>query len=96
MAAVGRWRRAIDPVDLCLTEWLAKDQIEKMGLELSGRDFDQSVFDEGIVRLTSSPLLREAFFRKAVLGIGTERFPLDPTKPCNWDPSGVVNKAAFT
>jgi len=96
MAAVGRWRRKIDPVDLCLTEWLAKDQIEKMDLELSGRTFDQSVFDEGIERLTSSPLLREAFFRKAVLGIGTERFPLDPTKSGNWDPNGVVNKAAFT
>lgn len=95
MAAVGRWRRKIDPVDLCLAEWLAREQIEKMGLELSGREFEQNVFDEGIERLTSSPLLREVFYRKAVLGIGTERFPLDPTKPGNWDPNGVVNKAAF-
>ncbi|MBO6788917.1 MAG: sulfotransferase [Dinoroseobacter sp.] len=95
LAAVGRWRKKIDPVDLCLTEWLAKDQLEKIDLELSGQTFDQSIFDEGVARLTSSSLLREAFYRKAVLGIGTERFPLDPTKPGNWDPQGVANKTAF-
>jgi hypothetical protein len=96
MAAVMRWKKNIDPVDLFLTEWLAKNQIEKMGLELSGQPIKQGVFDEGLSRITSSTLLREALQKMICMGEGSEKFPLDPVNPSNWDPQGVVNKKAFS
>ena len=96
MAAVMRWKKNIDPVDLFLTEWLAKNQIEKMGLKLSGQPIKQEVFDEGLSRITSSPLLKEALQKMICIGEGSEKFPLDPVNPSNWDPQGVVNKKAFS
>lgn len=95
MAAVGRWQTNIDPVDLFLTEWLCKNQITKMGLELSNTKFDQDTFEEGIRRLMSSPLLKEAFHKLISSGEGSEKFPLNPVDPSNWDPKGVKNKMAF-
>ena len=78
LAAVGRWKNSIDPVDLFLTEWLARIQINKLGLELSGKEVNQATFDEGIKRITSSPLLQKALHKLVCFGEGSEKFPLDP------------------
>ncbi len=95
LAPVGRWRRQIAPEDLFLCEWIAGRQIQMLGLPLSGRAFSQGDFDRALSKLTSTPLLREAFKRWCETGEGSERFPLDPTNPKNWDPNWVRNPEAF-
>jgi hypothetical protein len=95
LAPVGRWQRRIEPEDLFLCEWIAGKQIAQFGLGLDGRVHPQSVFDNAIAKITSSPLLREAFKRWCDLGEGVERFPLDPVAPNNWDPAEVKHPEAF-
>ena len=58
LAAVGQWKNSIDPVDLFLTEWLARIQINKLGLELSGKEVNQATFDEGIKELQVVPFAK--------------------------------------
>jgi hypothetical protein len=95
LAPVGRWRKMMTPEDLLLCEWIAAPQIQKLGLPLSSVEFDQGSFDLAISKITSSPLLRNAFKRWSLTGEGSEKFPLDPTNPKNWDPNWVKNPAAF-
>lgn len=96
LAPVGRWRRLIPAEDLFLCEWIAGKQIQMLGLAPSGRTFTQQDFDNALIKVTSSALLREAFKRWCETGEGSERFPLDPTIPSNWDPNWVKNPEAFS
>ena len=96
LAAVMRWKKKIDPVDLFLCEWLAREQIENLGLELSGKAVSKETFDEGLNRIQSSDLLKDAFQNLICFKEGAEKFPLDPLNPNNWDPNGVKNKSAFS
>ena len=96
LTPVGRWKKQIDPEDLYLCEWIATEQICRLGLDLSGRVQPQEVFDRAISKLTSSALLREAFKRWCDLNEGMERFPSDPLDPANWDPDLVKNPGAFS
>jgi len=95
LAPVGRWRKMIARDDLFLCEWIARKQIQMIGQPLSGEEFSQADFDSAIAKVTSSPLLRAAFKRWCETGEGSEQFPLDPTKPANWDPNWVKNPDAF-
>lgn len=96
LAAVGRWKNKLDDVDLFLCEWIAKEQISMINLPLSGSKFTQEDFDSAINRLMSSKLLREAFRNWCETGEGVEKFPLDPIKPENWEPSGTKNPEMFS
>lgn len=96
LAPVGRWRTKIDAEDLYLCEWIGGEQICRLGLSLDGREQSQEIFDKAIEKITSSPLLREAFKRWCDLHEGTERFPTDPLNPANWDPTLVKHPGAFT
>ena len=42
-------------------------------------------------RLMSSKLLREAFFDYIYKNQGTERYPIDPCNPNNWDKRYIDN-----
>ena len=95
LAPVGRWKKMMAPEDLLLCEWIGAPQVQQLGLPLSGASFDQGNFDLAIEKVNSSPLLREAFRRWCLSGEGSERFPLDPTDPKNWDPNWVKNPQAF-
>jgi hypothetical protein len=96
LAPVGRWRNKIDPEDLFLCEWIARDQIARLALPFDSRIHSPEVFERGIQKLLSSPLLRDAFKRWCELSEGIEKFPLDPLDPKTWDPAYVANPAAFT
>ena len=96
LAPVGRWKNRIEPEDLYLCEWIGGAQIAQLGLGLDGRVHPQSVFDGAIQKVTSSPLLCEAFKRWCDLGEGVERFPLDPLAPANWDPIDIKHPEAFS
>ena len=95
LAPVGRWKKMLESDDLFLCEWIARKQIQAIGQSLSGRIFSQNDFDSALKKITSSALLREAFKRWCETGEGTEKFPLDPTNPANWDPKWVKNPEAF-
>lgn len=95
LTPVGRWKRQIDEDDLYLCEWVGKDTIGLLGLELSGRLHSQDVFDRAIEKITSSNLLRDAFKRWCDLGEGVEKFPTDPLDPANWEQDLVANPEAF-
>ncbi len=94
-APVGRWKAMMDPSDLFLCEWIAKKQIQIIGQPISGYKFTQEDFDNAISKLTSSPLLRNAFKIWCETGEGVEQFPLDPLSPGNWDPNWVKKPEAF-
>mgnify|MGYP001168926493 CR=1 FL=1 len=92
---VGRWKKNILKEDLLLCEWLAQKQISFMGLQLSGEQFSQEEFDQALVKVTSSLLLREAFKNWSLLGEGCEKFPLDPIDPKNWERDNVLKPEKF-
>jgi hypothetical protein len=95
LAPVGRWRKQISSEDLFLCEWIARRQIQMLGLPLAGHGFTEKDLAKGMEKLTGSPLLRDAFLRWCLTGEGSEKFPLDPTNPANWDPKWVKNPEAF-
>jgi hypothetical protein len=95
LTPVGRWAGMLASEDLFLCEWIGAQGLQKLGLPLSGTAFNQSSFNLAISKITSSDLLREAFKRWCLTGEGSEKFPLDPTDPKNWDPDWVKNPAAF-
>ena len=92
---VGRWRRLILPEDHYLCEWIGKAQLNKFGLETEGKGFTQDIIDSAVKKITSSKLLRESFEHWCETGKGVEKYPLDPTKPENWDLSDVKNPELF-
>lgn len=96
LAPVGRWKNMMKSDDLFLCEWIASKQIQMIGQPLSGNSCTQSDFDSAMQKINSSPLLRAAFKRWCETGEGSEKFPLDPTNPANWDPKWVKNPAAFS
>ena len=95
LAPVGRWRSRIEPEDLFLCEWIAGEQIARLGLPFDGRIHSPKVFERAIQKLMSSPLLRDAFQRWCDLGEGMEKFPLDPLDPTTWDPDYVARPEVF-
>ena len=95
LAPVGRWRKRIEPEDLFLCEWIARDQIARLGLPFDGRIQTPEVFERAVQKLMSCSLLRDAFKRWCDLGEGMEKFPLDPLDPQTWDPDYVANPEAF-
>lgn len=95
VAPVGRWKKQILSEDLFLCEWIARKQIQMLGLPLTGRVFSEEDLSKGMAKLMSSRLLRDAFLRWCQTGEGSEKFPLDPTNPANWDPNWVKNPEAF-
>lgn len=96
MAPVGRWKNRIEPEDLYLCEWIGREQIARLGLGLDGRLHSGDVFKRAINRLMSSELLRDAFKRWCDVGEGSEKFPLDPLQPSNWEPSAIKHPQAFS
>ena len=82
---VGRWRRLIEPEDLYLCEWIAALQMQAFGMKPEGPEPAQEVIDRAVARITSSPLLDEAFTHWRKTGEGVERYPLDPANPQTWD-----------
>jgi len=96
LAPVNRWKKQISADDLFLCEWIARKQIQMLGLAPSGRTFNQEDFDLAIRKITSSELLRGTFKRWCETGEGSERFPLDPTNPANWDPDWVNKPEEFS
>ena len=95
LAPVGRWKSKLDADDLYLCEIIAKKQISMIDLQLSGRKFTQDDFESAMNKVMSSRLLREAYKRWCDTGEGVEQFPLDPTNPSNWDPTGVITPDVF-
>lgn len=95
-APVGRWKKMMSSDDLFLCEWIAKKQIQDIGQALSSVTFTQEDFDSAMQKVTSSPLLRNAFKTWCETGEGVEKFPLDPINPANWDPNWVKKPEAFS
>lgn len=95
LAPVGRWRKTLDSDDLYLCEMIARKQISMIDLQLSGREFSHGDFECAMKKVMSSKLLREAFKRWCDTGEGVEKFPLDPTKPSNWEPGGIKNPDVY-
>jgi len=85
LAAVGRWQHKLDSDDLYLCERIARDAIQKIGLQLSGKKFTLDDFKNSIAKIMSSKLLQEAFKNWCDTGEGVEKFPLDPTNPSTWE-----------
>ena len=82
---VGRWRGKIDPVDHFICEWVAGDLMKKFNIDLEFTDFRKNVFEAAIDKLMSSDLLRQCFFDFICHKHGSEKYPLDPFNPNNWD-----------
>jgi len=89
---VGRWRSLIDPVDHFICEWIAGDAMELFNIEREFQNPSVEILKAAVERLMSSPLLREAFLNYIYSNEGSEKYPLDPTNPTNWDKRFIDNK----
>lgn len=89
---VGRWRGKIDPVDHFIVEWVLKKEMIELGYKAEFKDFNYSLFKEATKKLTSSPLLVEAFSNYLLKNSGSTELPLDRFNPYNWDTSHVKKK----
>lgn len=75
--------------DLFLCEFIAKKQMKMMGLEKSNIIFTKKTIDKGLKKITSSTLLADSFLKWINTQEGSDKYPLDPTKPKNWDKKEV-------
>jgi len=96
LAPVGRWKTRIEEEDLFLCQWIGGEQIGRLGLALDARQFSREVFQRAMDKLMSSELLQDAFKRWCEVGEGSEKFPLDPLKPSNWEQAAVNHPEAFS
>jgi hypothetical protein len=90
---VGRWRGLIDPVDHFICEWVLKDVMTSFNMDLEFANPSKEIFKLAIDRLISSPLLSQAFFDYIYKSQGTEKYPIDPCNPHNWDKRYIDNIA---
>jgi hypothetical protein len=88
---VGRWKDLIDPVDHFICEWVLKDVMNSFGMELEFSNPSSKLFKAANEKLLSSKLLSEAFFNYIYNKQGTERYPIDPYNPKNWDKRYIDN-----
>ena len=82
---VDRWRGLIDPVDHFICEFIAGDLMELFNIKREFLNPSVAIFEEAIERLMSSSLLKESFLKYISKNQGSERYPLDPVNPHNWD-----------
>jgi hypothetical protein len=88
---VGRWRTLIDPVDHFICEWVCGDLMKKFNIDLEFSDFSRDIFEDAIKKLMSSELLKNCFYQFICFNNGSEKYPLDPFNPKNWDKRYVDN-----
>ncbi len=89
---VGRWRGKIDHVDHFITEWILKKEMTKLGYNLEFENYSDEIFEEAILRLTSSKLLIQAFSNFLLKDIGSTELPLDRFNPNLWSQKTIIKK----
>jgi hypothetical protein len=62
-------------------------------MDLEFANPSKEIFKLAIDRLISSPLLSQAFFDYIYKSQGTEKYPIDPCNPHNWDKRYIDNIA---
>ncbi len=88
---VGRWRDLIDPVDHFICEWIAGDMMQLFNMELEFSHPTDELLESALEKLMSSPLLRDSFLDYVYYKKGSEKYPLDPCNPNNWDKRHIDN-----
>jgi hypothetical protein len=82
---VGRWKELIDPVDHFICEWILRDVMTLFDMGLTFSRPTSKILEIAIDRLMSSELLKEAFLNYSHKRKGSEKYPIDPCNPSNWD-----------
>jgi len=88
---VGRWKELIDPADHFICEWILRDVMTLFDMELTFSRPSSKILEIAIDRLMSSELLKEAFLNYSHKRKGSEKYPLDPCNPNNWDKKNTDN-----
>jgi hypothetical protein len=88
---VGRWKKLIDPVDHFICEWILRDVMTMFNMELEFSKPTDKILELAMERLMSSELLKEAFLNYAHKRKGSEKYPIDPCNPSNWDKNHIDN-----
>tara|TARA_B100000787_G_C16183005_1_gene292990 strand:+ start:921 stop:1955 length:1035 start_codon:yes stop_codon:yes gene_type:complete len=92
---IDRWKSIMKIEDLFLCEFIAKKQMKMMGLKKSNIIFNKKIIDKGLKKITSSTLLTDSFLNWINTQEGNDKYPLDPTKPKNWDMSQFKDPKKF-
>jgi len=82
---VGRWKSLIDPVDHFICEFVAGDIMKLFGMDLEFDKPTDEIFEVAIEKLMSSTLLKKSFLNYLYYKKGSEKYPLNPFDPNNWD-----------
>ena len=69
--------------------------MKSFGIELEFTDLKDELFESAVNRLMSSPLLRKSFLDYVYHNKGSEKYPLDPCDPNNWDKRYIDNLDLF-
>ncbi len=92
---LNRWKLLISDEDLYLCQLLAKRQMENMGYKLMRKRFDEKTKKNALNKIYQSRLLSNAYKNWQDKGEGSPNYPLDPTKPKNWDKNYIKQKSKF-
>ena len=88
---VNRWEGLIDPVDHFICELITGKMMELFNMEPKFLNPSNAIFEKAIERLMSSNLLKESFLKYIYKNQGSEKYPLDPYNPNNWDKKNIDN-----
>tara|TARA_B100000795_G_scaffold260731_1_gene236873 strand:+ start:136 stop:1146 length:1011 start_codon:yes stop_codon:yes gene_type:complete len=88
---VNRWEGLIDPVDHFICELITGEMMELFNMELKFLNPSTTILEKAIERLMSSSLLKESFLKYIYKNQGSEKYPLDPCNPNNWDKKNTDN-----
>lgn len=91
---VNRWKLLISDEDLYLCQFLSEKQMIQMGYKLVRKKFSDKTKINALNKINNSKLLFGIYKNWLNNGDGSPKYPLDPTKPKNWDKKYIkqINK----
>ena len=92
---LNRWKLLISDEDLYLCQSIAEKQMRKMKYKISKKKISDDKVKSAIKKLRESKLLNSVYLHWIKTGEGSPKYPLDPTKPENWDRKFVKVKNKF-
>ena len=92
---LNRWKLLISDEDLYLCQSIAEKQMRNMKYKIFKKKISDDKKKSAIKKLRESKLLNSVYLNWIKTGEGSPKYPLDPTKPKNWDRKFVKVKNKF-
>lgn len=88
---VGRWRDLISESDHFLCEWTNKTVLEEFGYDSTFKNGSPELLKTELLKLLDNELLSSCLYDFVSDNKGSEKYPIDPFLPENWDKRFIDN-----